>query len=388
MKISILTSDFSSNSFGRTWLLAKLLNKHYKIEVIGPSYNGIIWPPLEDNCDFEMKIFKGFSKGKFEFKEILRNIYGDVIYACKPLFPSFGTGLLKKFLKNKPLILDIDDLETGFGKSFYESLTWYQKINDLILSLPNLNSYYYKIFLDKFFPFADDITVSSRSLQNRYGGTIIPHARDVHFFDPDIYDKYECRNKIIPEKYKNSFCIGFFGTPKLHKGIEDLIDAISLLKIDDVLLVLVGFDRDNYYEELKEHAKKRGIFDKITFFPPQPFQKLPQFLSFIDLIVIPQKETEFTRAQIPAKLFDAMAMAKPIISTKISDIPVILGNCGWVVEPDNHRQLSNKIRYVYEHPDEAESRGLKARDKCIREFSYEAVESNLYSIFDRYSFKN
>lgn len=38
MKISILTPDFSHNCFGRAWLLAKVLQRHYDIEVIGPAF--------------------------------------------------------------------------------------------------------------------------------------------------------------------------------------------------------------------------------------------------------------------------------------------------------------------------------------------------------------
>ena len=47
-----------------------------------------------------------------------------------------------------------------------------------------------------------------------------------------------------------------------------------------------------------------------------------------------------------AKILDAMAMAKPIIATNVSDIPEILDNCGWIVEPENPEQLSKSIQYV------------------------------------------
>jgi len=46
MKISILTPDFSHNCFGRPWLLAKVLQKHYDVEMIGPAFGDGIWSPL------------------------------------------------------------------------------------------------------------------------------------------------------------------------------------------------------------------------------------------------------------------------------------------------------------------------------------------------------
>jgi len=48
-----------------------------------------------------------------------------------------------------------------------------------------------------------------------------------------------------------------------------------------------------------------------------------------------------------------MAMAKPVIAANVSEIPEILNGCGWVVEPENPRQLAETIQYVYEHPIEA-----------------------------------
>ena len=86
-----------------------------------------------------------------------------------------------------------------------------------------------------------------------------------------------------------------------------------------------------------------------------------------------------------AKLFDAMAMAKPIISTNVSDIPEILQDCGWIVEPENPEQLAKTtIKYVLDHPVEAKEKGQKAREKCKREYSWDKMENKLVAIFEKY----
>ena len=189
MKISILTPDFSQNCFGRAWLLAKLLQQHYDVEVIGPAFGDGIWKPLENLCDFETKLVKGYANGHFEFKKILNMISGDVLYASKPLIPSFGVGLVKKIKSQKPLVLDIDDWQLGFGRKLYDSLPWYKKINDYRLSITNWQSYYYSIILNKLIWLADEVAVSGKILQARYGGTIIWHGRNVNTFNPQKVDK-------------------------------------------------------------------------------------------------------------------------------------------------------------------------------------------------------
>ena len=88
--------------------------------------------------------------------------------------------------------------------------------------------------------------------------------------------------------------------------------------------------------------------------------------------------------QVPAKVFDAMAMAKPIIATAVSDLPEILDSCGWIVEPASPEQLAEAIQYVINHPKEAEQMGQKARQKCIENYSWDAMEKVLVNIFRKY----
>jgi len=384
MKISILTPDFSHNCFGRAWLLAKVLQKNYDVEVIGPAFSGKVWKPLENACDFPMKMVKGYANGQFQFKKMLNMISGDVIYASKPLMASFGVGLVKKIRTRKPLVLDIDDWQLGFGKEFYDSLVWYKKINDFRLSISNWGSYYHALILNKFIRFADAITVSGNVLHSQYGGAIVSHGRDVTIFDPEKFDKVVLKRKYLAGKDEDVFAVGFIGTPRPHKGLEILIDAMEFIRDEKLLLMIVGIDEDEYCKSLKKRAEDSRLNDGIMFFPEQPFDKLPEFLSITDLVVIPQYERASSYAQVPAKIFDAMAMAKPIITTNVSDIPEILDGCGWIVEPENPEQLAKAIKYVLDHPSEASEMGLKAREKCKREYSWEMMGKTLTAIFDKY----
>lgn len=80
----------------------------------------------------------------------------------------------------------------------------------------------------------------------------------------------------------------------------------------------------------------------------------------------------------------AMAMAKPIIATIVSDLPEILDGCGWIVEPENPEQLAEIIQYVFNHPAEVEEMGWKARERCIEKYSWDAMEKVLVGVFKKY----
>jgi glycosyltransferase involved in cell wall biosynthesis len=385
MKISILTPDYSQNCLGRAWLLAKLLNGQYDVEIVGPAFARGIWAPLKNLCDFDTKIVKGYPSGKFQLKKMLNMISGDVIFASKPLMASFGVGLIKRITSLKPLVLDIDDWELGFGKRFYDSLPWYKKINDFRLSMTNLRSYYYSLFLDKLTWIPDAITVSGETLQSLYGGTIIWHTRDATKFTPNNYDKTKLKEQYLAGRNgHDGYLVGFIGSPRPHKGIEDLIEAMALLKSDNIMLLIVGLNEDSYSGELQKKILNADLKGRVISLPEQPFEKLPELLSMVDVVAIPQRKDPASYGQVPAKIFDAMAMAKPIIATEVSDIPEILKGCGWIVQPEDPKHLSEAIRHVFDHPSDSRATGEKAREKFSRQYSWDIMEQNLTKIFQKY----
>jgi len=87
---------------------------------------------------------------------------------------------------------------------------------------------------------------------------------------------------------------------------------------------------------------------------------------------------------MPAKVFDAMAMAKPTISTNVSDLPTVLEGCGWITEPGNPGKLSSTILEVLNNPEETFRRATMARQKCIGCYSWNAIEHSLIDVFKKF----
>ena len=387
MKISILTPDLSHNCLGRAYLLAKILQRHYEVEIIGPMFGEGIWEPVANDKSIIYKAVKisGRLKPYWQIGELIKKIDGYIIYASKPLFSSFGIGLLKKVLKKKPLILDIDDWQMGFVRENYSRLSIYRRfrfIASSTLYFYSLGSYWNNLINEKLINFADEITVSNNFLKEKFGGNIIWHGRDTDNFNPQKYNR-----KLLMKKYKindSKKVIMFLGNPREHKGVQILINAISMIKNKDIVLFIVGIgDNDNYGKKLTKTAKEM-LGDKYKGFGIQPFEKIPEYLNLADIIIIPQKKNFATVGQIPAKVFDAMAMAKPIIATNVSDLPEILDGCGWIVEPENPEKLAEAIQNVLKNPKEAEEIGQKARQKCIEKYSWDAMEEILLNIFKKY----
>jgi glycosyltransferase involved in cell wall biosynthesis len=295
-------------------------------------------------------------------------IDGDVILASKPRPTSYGLALLARARRRRPLILDIDDWELGF---FYRARFWGRV--GRFLNLANPNGLPWTWLMERLVGAADAVTVASRFLERRFGGTLIPHVRDTESWDPTRYDRDAARAALGVGSRK---VVMFLGTPRGHKGVDDLVDAVAGVG-PDVTLMLVGVEGDS------EAAGRWGARPFVRTIGTVPFDDVPRYLVAADVVAVPQREASDTVGQVPAKLFDAMALGRPSVSTAVSMIPEIADGCALIVPPGDVAALRAAVRRLLDHPGEAAALGRRARERCDARFSFRAARAALYPLIDR-----
>jgi glycosyltransferase involved in cell wall biosynthesis len=170
----------------------------------------------------------------------------------------------------------------------------------------------------------------------------------------------------------------FLGTPRGYKGVEELCAAVARLARPDVALALVGTDPDS--------ATGRDLgrrYPGVRLAGPIPFGRVPEYLLAADVVAVPQRETTDTRGQVPAKIFDAMALGLPVVSTRVSMIPEILDGCGVVVAPGDVGALAQAIGHLLDHPEERRRLGERARERCVERYSFAAARRELFPLIER-----
>ncbi len=331
--------------------------------MVGPRFGPELWKPAQAGPTVHRSV-PGARYPTFAARlpALLREIEGDVIYASKPRPTSFGLGLLKRLVTRRPLLLDIDDWELGF---FYRSGVW-GRIGRC-LNLSNPNGLPWTWLMEQLVPLASGLTVGSRFLEARFGGTLIPHVRDTDAWRPERYDAGEARARLHAG---NRRIVMFLGTPRGYKGIDDLVEAVRLLDRADVLLALVGVG-----------SRYAGTPD-VRATDEIPFDDVPRWVAAADVVAVPQRATSDTIGQVPAKIFDAMALARPVVSTRVSMIPEILDGCGLVVEPGDPKALAAAIAWLLDNPGEARALGARGRERCDARYSFKAARARLFPLVE------
>ncbi len=370
MKITILASDLAANSAGRAVLLAQVLAREHNVKVVGPRFAKEVWKPIA-NANVTIRAVPGEAFPRFIScgTKILAQADGDVLIACKPRFPSFGLALAAKAIRGQPIILDIDDDELA--------MTLPGASARLSSKLRDPSGYLYTRLANFLSDRADGYFCIAERYRMKFGGVIVPHGRDVDVVDPEKFDRPDIRMQMGFSPLDT--VIGFVGTPRPHKGVDMILAAMQLLRRPDIKLLIVGArENDEYVGVLRNRFAQ-----SMVVMPEQPVEKMPYFLSAVDVVVLPQRDTSAAHGQVPAKLFDAMAMAKPIVASAVGAIPGYLDECGIVVPPENVAALATAIASVIDDRDLARSLGAKARAKCVERYSFDAMRGAMNAEIER-----
>lgn len=371
MKVSVLCFDVSSNAAGRAHLLAQLLSPRYEVQVVGLRGGAGVWPPVAEDGVRYASLPAGKLPGFLaSIPALLRLADGDILYASKPRLPSAGIGLLKQLTARRPLLLDIDDWELGF---FLRGGPW--GTLGRALNIANPTGLPWTWLMERLTGLADGITVASRFLQQRFGGTLLPHVRDTEAWRPGAADPRPVRERLGIDRER---LVMFLGTIRGYKGVEDLCEAVVRLKRPDIVLALVGTDPAS-----PGGQRLRERYPAIRLMGAIAFHEVPVYLGAADIVAVPQRQSSDTRGQVPAKIFDAMALGRAVISTPVSMIPEILDGCGVLVPPGDVAALAEAIARLADHPDEAAALGRRARERCVERYSFAAARRVLFPLVER-----
>ncbi|MCG6872363.1 MAG: glycosyltransferase family 4 protein [Gammaproteobacteria bacterium] len=369
--ITIVVHDLATNSFGRALRLSRMLAPEFAVEYLGFA-SGPTWAPAAGHGQVQHRApTPDRRQYRSELRALARRARGDLVIACKP-WPSV-LALAGRAARQigGPRILDIDDWELGW---FYSPSrrTILSRAIGTIRDPNGLLRTACAEYQARCWPVR---IASNRFLAARFSATLIPHGADTTVLQPASAAQRaaaRARLGLDPDRV----WLGFVGTPLRHKGIRVLVDALRGLEGDDVGLLIAGAARESsLVARLVDLAP--GL---VKTSPPFSVNELPDILAAIDLVCLPQLDLPFCRGQMPAKAYDAMAMAIPVVASAVCDFPEVLEGCGVLVPPGNVAAVGKAVASLVRDPHKRAELGRRGRDRCEREFSTGVVGARLREI--------
>ncbi len=368
MKLLFLCNSLWMNNLVRTYPFYKKLSEDHEIIVVGPLKEGTeIYAPYRNAMAYRPWSLTPTWHGLKSLFDAVREESKDcdILHVFKPLPWSYFPALLARAARKIPIVLDIEDLD-------YFPISWKDKFSLPAMSYSMIHS-------------SDAVVVHTRKLQELYGGTIIRTGTDTDLFMPDVRGAAELREKLGLE---GKFIIPFLGTPRRYKGIELIMQALKRLNKKDMVFLVVGDSRDSDFMELYPAYK-----EYIKLVPPQPFEDMPKYLAMSDLVILAHMNYGPWRGyEVPAKIYDSMACAKPVIVSRVGDSPDIIADTGIILKGElksihptesEVKECADAIEYIYDNPEEARRLGGSARKRCVENYSWDVLKKQILNEYEK-----
>jgi glycosyltransferase involved in cell wall biosynthesis len=166
------------------------------------------------------------------------------------------------------------------------------------------------------------------------------------------------------------------------KGVHYLINAFTRIASDfpHARLVLAGHAENKHYAaKLEDQVNRQGLEGRVDFIGA---------VSQVDLAGRMRRACVFTLPTysegLPRVVFEAMAARLPVVSSAVSGIPEIVedGVTGFLVQPGDETKLADHLRWILEHPDEAQEMGRRARAFAECFFSTQSYIAGYKQVFE------
>jgi glycosyltransferase involved in cell wall biosynthesis len=191
---------------------------------------------------------------------------------------------------------------------------------------------------------------------------VIPNGVDLCRFDPDHYDRAQCRDALQLEA--GDFVIGAIARLAPEKNLAHLLRAIEIVVRTAapsgrrVKVVIAGPDR-GCEAELRAQAARLGIAERVAFCGPR--SDVPELLRAFDVFAI----TSITEGT-PFAVLEAMAMGLPIVATPVGSIPEVIDGNGYLVSLLHPEDAANALIALMEHPELAGRLGRRSRKLALK----------------------
>ncbi len=210
--------------------------------------------------------------------------------------------------------------------------------------------------------------------------TVIPNTVDVAKFQLALVSPKVIRH------YKDDFLLTYVGfINSNHRGIHTVLKAMHELRDDipNLKFVAAGGYREPYRDELNALIKEYQLEDKVDF---TGWLDETEFVSYIEaasICLCPHVATDHTNATFPNKVYLYNLFAKPVLASSCVPLERYLSESGGglAFESENAKDLADKIRYLYDHPEQRRGLGRQGRKAVLAKYSWKHTSKDLVAMY-------
>ncbi|MHA1251979.1 MAG: glycosyltransferase [Candidatus Helarchaeota archaeon] len=201
--------------------------------------------------------------------------------------------------------------------------------------------------------------------------------------EPERFDNIS--NSFLSNIEYLAFCGYLWGD---KDGVDILVEAFSKVSkvYPDLKLYLIGdISNKREFDKLFNKLKRLNIYNNVIFTGKVNRDEIPDLLTRAKLLLLSRPDNIQAKGGFPTKLGEYLATGKPVVVTKVGEIPFYLKDRvnAFLAEPDSSEAFANKILEALNDYNFAKKIGENGKKLSIKEFNYIYQTKNLINFFKR-----
>ncbi|KXK28612.1 MAG: group 1 glycosyl transferase [Bacteroidetes bacterium OLB12] len=163
------------------------------------------------------------------------------------------------------------------------------------------------------------------------------------------------------------------------QGLEVILNAAELMRDAPVKFLIVGDGPEK--ENLVRVATEKSLTN-VIFQPNLQKSKIPSLIKACNAYIVPLKKLDLFKGAIPSKLFEPLAMGKPIIlgvDGEARELFIEEGKAGLYFEPDNAVELADRIKVLSLNPSLAITLGEQGQRYVKENFNRQCIHEKFFT---------
>ena len=207
---------------------------------------------------------------------------------------------------------------------------------------------------------------------------VVTAGIDLERYDPNI-DGSEIRREYGIKQ--DDSVLFFMGTLFNFSGLKEV--ALELAKIKDekpnIKLLFVG--KGDAFDDLQKIKEEHDLNSQMILTGRQPYERIPEFLAAAGICLLPAYLNEtLMQHNVPIKMYEYMAMGKPVITTKLPGVMKEFGEGHGVIYVDKPEDALEKAVELIDNGTVNEE-GLKAR-RFVEKYSWDDIVDEFEGILE------
>lgn len=302
----------------------------------------------------------------------------DIVVATSPQFFCGWAGVWASRFKRVPFVLEIRDI-------------WPASIAAVGAMRDGRRVRLLKWLEQRMYRAADHIVavgtgyrdqISPKVPEMRQQISVIPNGVGENSFQPQPADEQFLKRHGLLDK----FVCSYVGTTGMAHGLEVMVRAAKRLKAagrTDIAFMIVGDGATR--PRLEKLVADEGVGDYVVFTGRLPKDQMATVLASSDCCLVHLRSTELFATVIPSKIFETMAMQRPIIMGvrgPARDI-VMEASAGTPMTPESDEELFQIVTNLADDRDTTIEMGIDARRFVLEHYNRDDLAAAYLSLLQR-----